>query len=254
MEVQKTSGSADSRTVMLELRDVVKEYKTGKTVFQALKGISMRIDKGEFVSIMGPSGSGKSTMLHFLGFLDKPTSGEVLIGGQAMSKMNRDGLAVVRNERIGYVFQSFNLAPTLSVAKNVELPLILREMDRDKREARVREMLSLVHLHPKWDNLPSQLSGGEKQRVAIARALSTDPDIILADEPTGNLDSASGKDVMDFIYGLWERQGKTVVIVTHEPVVASYAKRTIHIRDGQVEADAPQAGRKAAMHELKLKK
>ena len=239
---------------MLELRDVVKEYKTGKTSFRALRGISLSIAKGEFVSIMGPSGSGKSTMLHFLGFLDKPTSGEVLIDGRAMSAMDHDGLAIVRNEKIGYVFQSFNLAPTLSVAKNVELPLILRETDRKEREEKVREMLTLVRLLPKWDSLPSMLSGGEKQRVAIARALSTDPDIILADEPTGNLDSASGKDVMDFIYGLWKDHGKTVVIVTHEPVVASYARRTIHIRDGQVEKDVAQSGRKAELHELKLKK
>jgi putative ABC transport system ATP-binding protein len=238
---------------VLELRDVVKEYRTGKATFSALKGVSMHIDKGEFVSIMGPSGSGKSTMLHFLGFLDKPTSGEVLIGGEPMSQMDRDGLARVRNERIGFVFQSFNLAPTLSVAKNVELPLILREAERREREERVREMLSLVHLLPKWDSLPSQLSGGEKQRVAIARALSTDPDIILADEPTGNLDSASGKDVMDFIHSLWESHGKTVVIVTHEPVVAAYARRTIRIRDGQIEKDVVQESRKAGLHELKVK-
>lgn len=239
---------------MIELRDVVKEYKTGKTVFSALRGINLRIEKGEFVSIMGPSGSGKSTMLHFLGFLDKPTSGEVLIDGEAMSKMDRDGLAYIRNKKIGYVFQSFNLAPTLSVAKNVELPLIIREMDRAKREKKVRDMLSLVRLLPKWDSVPSQLSGGEKQRAAIARALSTDPDIILADEPTGNLDSSSGKEVMDFIYNLWKMHGKTVVIVTHEPVVAAYARRTVHIRDGQIEKDVSQAGRKAELHELKLKK
>lgn len=239
---------------MLELKDVVKEYKTGKTAFRALKGISLSIGRGEFVSIMGPSGSGKSTMLHFLGFLDKPTSGEVLIDGMAMSRMDRDGLATVRNRKIGYVFQSFNLAPTLSVAKNVELPLILREMPKGEREKKVREMLSLVRLLPKWDSLPSQLSGGEKQRVAIARALTTDPDIVLADEPTGNLDSASGKDVMDFIHSLWKDGGKTVVIVTHEPVVASYARRTIHIKDGQIEKDVAQSGRKASLEELKMKK
>jgi putative ABC transport system ATP-binding protein len=239
---------------MLELRDIVKEYRAGKTIFKALRGVNLGIDAGEFVSIMGPSGSGKSTMLHFLGFLDKPTSGEVLISGKAMSGMDRDGLAVIRNEKIGYVFQSFNLAPTLTVAKNVELPLILREMERSKREQKVREMLSLVRLLPKWDSLPSQLSGGEKQRVAIARALSTDPDIILADEPTGNLDSSSGKDVMDFIHSLWKDHGKTVVIVTHEPAVAAYAKRTILIRDGQIEKDVAQSGRKAALDDLKLKK
>ncbi|MEW6722835.1 MAG: ABC transporter ATP-binding protein [Candidatus Micrarchaeota archaeon] len=238
---------------MLELKDVVKEYRTGGTVFRALKGVSLKIGRGEFVSIMGPSGSGKSTLLHFLGFLDKPTSGEVLIGGNPMSEMDGNGLAEVRNRRIGYVFQSFNLAPTLSVAKNVELPLILREADREERGTKVREMLSLVRMLPKWDNLPSQLSGGEKQRAAIARALTTDPDIILADEPTGNLDSASGKDVMDFIHGLWKEHGKTVVIVTHEPQVAAYAKRTIHIRDGTVDKDVSQNSRKAGLDELKRK-
>jgi len=239
---------------ILELRDVVKEYQTGKTFFKALRGVSLSIDRGEFVSIMGPSGSGKSTILHFLGFLDKPSSGEVLIDGMAMSTMDKDGLALVRNRKIGYVFQSFNLAPTLSVAKNVELPLILREMDRKDRQKIVQEMLSSVHLVPKWDSLPSQLSGGEKQRVAIARALSTDPDIILADEPTGNLDSKSGKDVMDVLHGLWKDHGKTVVVVTHEPVVACYAKRTIHIRDGQIEKDVAQKSRKAEEYELKVKK
>ena len=217
---------------ILELRDIVKEYKTGRTSFLALRGVSLGISRGEFVSIMGPSGSGKSTMLHFLGFLDKPSSGEVLIDGRPMSGMDGDGLAAVRNEKIGYVFQSFNLAPTLSVAKNVELPLIIRETDRSEREAKVREMLSLVRLLPKWDSLPSQLSGGEKQRVAIARALATNPDIILADEPTGSLDSQTGEEIMELIKELSSESRKTVILVTHEAYLTKFADRTLKIRDG----------------------
>ncbi len=238
---------------MLELRNVIKEYKIGNIGFKALRGVSLKINKGEFVSIMGPSGSGKSTLLHFLGFLDKPTSGEVLISGIAMSVLDNDGLARVRNDKIGFVFQSFNLAPTLTVSRNVELPLILAEKDRTIRRAKVKDLLSAVDLISKWDSLPSQLSGGERQRVAIARALAMDPEIILADEPTGNLDSSSGKGVMDTIYALWKDHGKTVVIVTHEPVVASYAKRTIYIRDGMVEKDILQKGRQANEVELKIK-
>jgi len=238
---------------MLELRNVIKEYKIGNIGFKALRGVSLKINKGEFVSIMGPSGSGKSTLLHFLGFLDKPTSGEVLISGIAMSVLDNDGLARVRNDKIGFVFQSFNLAPTLTVSRNVELPLILAEKDRTIRRAKVKDLLSAVDLISKWDSLPSQLSGGERQRVAIARALAMDPEIILADEPTGNLDSSSGKGVMDTIYALWKDHGKTVVIVTHEPVVAYYAKRTIYIRDGMVEKDILQKGRQANEVELKIK-
>lgn len=238
---------------VLELRDVVKEYRLGKSGFKALRGVSLKIRQGEFVSIMGPSGSGKSTMLHFLGFLDKPTSGEALVYGVPMSSLNNDGLAEIRNNRIGFVFQSFNLAPTLSVSKNVELPLILAEENRAERQEKVRELLSEVDMVSKWDNLPSQLSGGERQRVAIARALARNPDIILADEPTGNLDSASGKHVMDILHDLWKSRGKTVVIVTHEPFVAAYARRTIYIRDGQIEKDVAQAGRKADANELKKK-
>jgi putative ABC transport system ATP-binding protein len=246
-------GAENGADVILELRDIVKEYGRGKSSFRALNGVSLKIHKGEFVSIMGPSGSGKSTMLHFLGFLDLPTSGDAFIYGTPMSGMSKDKLAEIRNERIGFVFQSFNLAPTLSVSKNVELPLIIGERGVEKRRTRVDDLLSAVGLLPKSDSLPSQLSGGERQRAAIARSLAMEPEIILADEPTGNLDSVSGKHVMDILYGLWKDHGKTVVIVTHEPVVAAYAKRTIHVRDGRVEKDSEQAGRKAGADELKKK-
>ncbi|MFH0737063.1 MAG: ABC transporter ATP-binding protein [Candidatus Micrarchaeota archaeon] len=247
-------GAEMGAAVALELRDIVKEYGRGKNLFRALDGVSLKIHKGEFVSIMGPSGSGKSTMLHFLGFLDTPTSGDAYIHGTPMSGLSKDGLADIRNELIGFVFQSFNLAPTLNVSKNIELPLIIGEKDAAQRREKVEELLKSVGLSSKRDSLPSQLSGGERQRAAIARSLAMEPEIILADEPTGNLDSASGKHVMDVLHGLWKEKGKTVVIVTHEPVVAAYARRTIHIRDGRIEKDTEGAGRKAEADELKIKR
>lgn len=221
----------------IEISNAVKEYRTGGSTFQALKGISLKIKKKEFVSIMGPSGSGKSTLLHMLGCLDTPTEGEVYIDGTAISKMDEDQLAKVRNERIGFVFQAFNLASTLTVFKNVELPLMISEIEEQDRAKKVNDALSIVGLLSKINNKPSQLSGGEKQRVAIARALVNNPQIILADEPTGNLDSKTGKDIMDFLSDLWVKKGITIIIVTHEPVVADYAQKIIHIKDGRVEKE-----------------
>jgi putative ABC transport system ATP-binding protein len=242
------------RRTVLELRDITKEYRTGKTAFRALDNVSLTINEGEFVSIMGPSGSGKSTLLHFLGFLDRPTKGEAYIEGMPLSGMGSDDLADVRNNRIGFVFQSFNLAPTMSVAKNVELPLIISGKSRKERKERVSELLETVGLLDKRDSLPSQLSGGEKQRTAMARALAQNPRIILADEPTGNLDSKSGKEILDRLHYLWKTHGMTIVMITHEPVVAAYAERTIYIRDGKIEADKKQKPRKAKIHEIKVKR
>jgi putative ABC transport system ATP-binding protein len=239
---------------ILEIDSATKEYRSEGATFTALKGISVRIKKGEFVSIVGPSGSGKSTLLHLLGCLDIPSSGEVYLDGMAISKMNSDDLAVARNRKIGFVFQAFNLSPTLTVFKNVELPLMIGEMDEDRRAPIVRECLSIVGLSDKERSMPSQLSGGERQRVAIARALANRPEMILADEPTGNLDSKSGKDVMDFIASLWKERGITVVIVTHEPVVAAYSQRVVHIRDGKIEKETMQKPRRAKDGEhIKLK-
>jgi len=242
------------KKTILELKGITKEYGIGKSNFKALDGVSLSINEGEFVSITGPSGSGKSTLLHFLGFLDKPTSGEVYVDGMAMGEMNENGLAETRNSKIGFVFQAFNLAPTLTVGRNVELPLTISGMGRKERAKRAGELLSAVGMLEKKGSMPSQLSGGEKQRAAIARALANNPKIILADEPTGNLDSKSGKEVLDILHGLWEKDGKTIVIITHEPVVAAYAERTIRLRDGKIEGDARQKPRKAEEHEIKIKR
>jgi len=230
---------------ILEIESVTKEYVSDHTGFLALKDVSLKIRKGEFVSIVGPSGSGKSTLLHMLGCLDVPTSGEVYLDGVAISKMGGDELAEARNRKIGFVFQAFNLSSTLTVFKNVELPLMISEMEEGKRREIVKNCLSIVGLSDKTGSKPSQLSGGERQRVAIARALANNPEMILADEPTGNLDSKSGKDVMDFLSLLWSKHGITVVVVTHEPVVAAYSQRTIYIRDGRIEKETLQKPKKA---------
>ncbi len=238
---------------ILAIENATKDYRTDHTVFQALRGISLKIRKGEFVSIVGPSGSGKSTLLHLLGCLDVPTSGEVYLDGKPISKMSGDELAEDRNKKIGFVFQAFNLSSTLTVFRNVELPLMICEMEEKARAKIVDDRLNIVGLLPKRNNLPSQLSGGERQRAAIARAIANDPEMILADEPTGNLDSKSGKVVMDFLYNLWKEKGITIVIVTHEPVVAAYSERTIYIRDGKVEKETTQKPRIATHEDLKVK-
>lgn len=240
---------------MLVLDHAIKEYSDGQTVFSALKEVSLTIKQGEFVSIIGPSGSGKSTLLHLLGCLDKPTSGEVYLDGHPISKMNTDDLAEARNNKIGFVFQAFNLSPTITVSKNVGLPLMIRDVGEKEISERVVGLLSSVGLSSKANKKPSQLSGGERQRVAIARALANNPKIILADEPTGNLDSKSGKDVMDILSRLWKEQKVTVVVVTHEPLVAAYTERVISIRDGRIERDAKQKPKEMGADEnIKIKK
>ena len=203
----------------------------------ALAGVDLSIERGEIVAIVGPSGSGKSTLLNLIGGLDRPTEGEVEIDGALLAKLDDDGLTRVRRDRIGFIFQFFNLLPTLTCLQNVSLPLHLRGWPGKKIEERAKELLDLVHLTNRMDHLPDELSGGERQRVAIARALSVYPPILLADEPTGNLDTSTGIEILRLIRDLHERLGATVLIVTHDPAVADSCARTIHIRDGHVFQD-----------------
>ncbi len=219
---------------MIELIDVHKIYRIGSYEVQALNGVSLRIEKGEFVAIMGPSGSGKSTLLYLIGCLDKPTKGKVLIDGMDTSLMNEKQLTEMRRDAIGFVFQQYYLIPTLTIIENVELPMVFKGISREKREKRAEELLALVGLDGKKDRKPNELSGGEQQKVAIARALANNPKILLCDEPTGNLDTKSGEQVMDLIKRFNVDMGVTVVLVTHNPSLKSYADRVLNIRDGRL--------------------
>ena len=220
--------------IVLGLRNVVKTYTSGNTVFNALDGVSLNIKKSEFVSITGPSGSGKSTLMHIIGLLDNPTSGEVLLQGRNISHLNESQLAQIRNVTLGFVFQQFNLLAKTSSLENTLLPLLYSDVPKSKREDLGIEMLTKVGLADKLKNTPAQLSGGQQQRVAIARALINDPKIILADEPTGNLDSKSGTDVMNLFHRLHQQEGRTIVLVTHDIELAQEADRIIIIKDGKV--------------------
>jgi putative ABC transport system ATP-binding protein len=218
------------------LRGVSKTFE-GKRKVTALEGIDLSIAKGEMASLVGPSGSGKSTMLNLIGGLDRPSQGEVELDGQPLSKLSDDELTRVRRDKIGFIFQFFNLLPTLSCLENVSLPLHLRGWPRKRVEERARELLDTVRLGARVDHLPDELSGGERQRVAIARALSIYPPILLADEPTGNLDTQTGAEILKLIHDLHERLGATVLVVTHDKTVAESCPRTIQLRDGRVFAD-----------------
>ena len=222
---------------VIELVDVRKVYEMGTVRVEALRGVSLRIDPGEYVAIMGPSGSGKSTLMHILGCLDVPTDGSYHLAGEDVSVMDDVELAEIRNRRIGFVFQQFNLLPSLSALRNVELPLSYAAIDRATRHRRAREALARVGLDDRLDHRPGELSGGQQQRVAVARAVATDPALILADEPTGNLDSAATADVLALFDEL-HRAGRTVVLITHEADVAHRAARTVRIRDGAIVDDA----------------
>jgi len=217
---------------MLELENITKVYKAGQTEVPALRGISCRIESGEMVSIIGPSGSGKSTLMNIIGCLDKPTSGRYLLDGTEVSELNDDQLAEIRNKKIGFVFQSFHLLSRTTALANVELPLIYNgASNRRQRALQVLESVGLAH---RVTHRPSELAGGEQQRVAIARALVNNPSLILADEPTGNLDTRTSQEIMSIFKKLNE-QGMTIVLVTHEPDIAAYTQRTIKLRDGQIE-------------------
>jgi putative ABC transport system ATP-binding protein len=218
------------------LRGVSKTFD-GKRKVTALDGIDLSIAKGEMASLVGPSGSGKSTMLNLIGGLDRPSQGEVELDGQPLSKLSDDDLTRVRRDKIGFIFQFFNLLPTLSCLENVSLPLHLRGWPRKKVEERARELLDTVKLGARLDHLPDELSGGERQRVAIARALSVYPPILLADEPTGNLDTQTGAEILKLIHDLHDRLGATVLVVTHDKTVAESCQRTVQLRDGRLFAD-----------------
>ena len=222
---------------VIDIQGITKTYVNGKLSVPVLHGIDLQVNKGEFVSIMGPSGSGKSTFMNILGCLDRPTTGSYRLNGDEVATLSGDELAFVRNKQIGFVFQSFNLLTKLTAVENVALPMIYAGMDKKTRNDRAAALLESVGLGDRMDHLPSELSGGQRQRVAIARALANNPAIIMADEPTGNLDSKSTIDVMNIFRGLYD-EGRTIILVTHEPEIATYASRNVVLRDGLIVEDS----------------
>ena len=238
---------------VIQVRDLVKTYTVGEVTVRALRGADMDVNAGEFVAITGPSGSGKSTLMHILGCLDRPTSGRYILDGNDVSQMSKDELAVIRNRNIGFVFQGFNLLSRTSALDNVELPLLyngslkLKTADRHKR---AMEALDSVNLGDRQHHYPNQLSGGQQQRVAIARALVTQPTILLADEPTGNLDTRTSIEVMDIFQTLNKERGITILLITHEMDIAEYGTRVVRFRDGRIQTDSPVHKRRDAKQEL----
>jgi putative ABC transport system ATP-binding protein len=237
---------------VISVKNLVKTYVVGEVEVRALRGVNLEVQRGEFLAVTGPSGSGKSTFMHIIGCLDRPTSGQYFLDGQDVSRMSKDALAAVRNKKIGFVFQGFNLLSRTSALDNVELPLLYggNGMKTAERHRKAVEMLTLVGLGERTDHHPNQLSGGQQQRVAIARALINDPSILLADEPTGNLDTRTSIEVMGIFQRLNVERGITVIVITHEPDIAEYGTRTVTFRDGMVVSDRPVAERRLAEDEL----
>jgi putative ABC transport system ATP-binding protein len=225
---------------IIEMQAIRKIYDTGKVKVEALKGIDLVVTAGEFVAIVGPSGSGKSTLMNVIGCLDTPTDGRYRLGGEDVAKLDRDQLADVRNRRVGFVFQGFNLLPQISAFENVEMPLVFGGVAVKERRDRVAELLGRVGLSDRMDHKPTELSGGQMQRVAIARALAMRPDVVLADEPTGNLDTSAGGDIMELFSDLW-KQGRTLVVITHDMTLARRAGRIVEVRDGRIISDTAAA-------------
>jgi putative ABC transport system ATP-binding protein len=227
-------------TPVIEMQSIRKVYDTGKVKVEALKGIDLSISAGEFVAVVGPSGSGKSTMMNLIGCLDTPTDGSYRLAGENVAGLDRDQLADIRNRRVGFVFQNFNLLAQISAFENVELPLLFGGVSPRKRRERAEELLARVGLADRMEHKPTELSGGQMQRVAIARALAMEPDIVLADEPTGNLDTSSGSDVMG-IFSELSQQGRTLIVITHDMSLARRAGRIVEVRDGKIIADGVAA-------------
>jgi putative ABC transport system ATP-binding protein len=222
--------------LVIDIENITKDYVMGEEIVRALRGVSLQIHRNEYIAVMGPSGSGKSTLMNMLGCLDTPTSGRYQFNGRNVGEMNDDELAAIRNREIGFVFQMFNLLPRSNSLRNVELPLIYAGIDPETREERATQALVDVGLGDRLHHKPNELSGGQRQRVAVARALVTRPSIILADEPTGNLDSKTGEEIMALLEDLYYR-GNTIILVTHERDIAAHARRTVHLRDGVIESD-----------------
>jgi putative ABC transport system ATP-binding protein len=236
---------------VIRVERIHKIYKMGEVEVHALHGASLIVQRGEFVAIMGPSGSGKSTMMNIIGCLDRPTKGQYFLDGQDVSKLNKAQLADIRNQRVGFVFQSFNLVPRTSAIENVELPLLYAGVGAAERLRRAREALAIVGLADRGKNMPNQLSGGQQQRVAIARSLVNDPSIVLADEPTGALDTRTSIEVMEILQRLNRERNLTIILVTHELDIAHYATRVIHFRDGRIRRDEPVTDRRDAAQVLR---
>jgi putative ABC transport system ATP-binding protein len=234
----KANSAAASNGNIIEMRGITKVYDTGKIKVEALRGIDLEVHKGEFVAVVGPSGSGKSTLLNLIGCLDTATEGRYRLGGEPVAGLDRDELADVRNRRVGFVFQNFNLLPQLTALENVEMPLLFGGVRRRERRRRAFAQLEAVGLADRVEHRPTELSGGQMQRVAIARALAMEPDLLLADEPTGNLDTSSGSDVLSVLDEL-SKQGRTLMVVTHDGALARRANRMVEIRDGEVVRDGP---------------
>lgn len=219
---------------VLEAKQVTKQYLMGEVAVHALANVSFAVEKGDFVAVMGPSGSGKSTLLHLLGGLDEPTSGDITLAGRPISRLSDDEVTIVRRRKVGFIFQFFNLVPTLTAAENVALPLLIDGQNISQHQSKIQQLLDLVGLADRMDHKPDQLSGGQQQRVAIARAFVNDPEIVLADEPTGNLDSKSGTAVLTLLRQFCDDLSQTIVMVTHDPRAASYANQVVFLKDGQI--------------------